>query len=235
MVFVGGGALLSHAVGCSVALGLSVDAVCCPQADPAVPRLKRLGVTLLESENPTAALSHVLASGHGDIVFSINNRFILSDALLASGARFFNIHNGLVQRYRGVAEVCAFAALCNAEKIYGATLHRILPGQKVDSGPVVAQIEFAVGAEDDFATLFKNGLNACQRVFEQNVKAVVDGLFEARQVELAGKAYSYNDVWRLCAETEPSRLRKACQLGPFRAFFPVLSQRTALAAQNAIE
>lgn len=235
MFFVGGGALLSHAVSCSLDLGLSVDAVCCPRADPAVPRLKRLGVKLLEAENPSTALSRVLASGNGSIVFSINNRFILSDALLTSGARFFNIHNGLVQRYRGVAEVCAFAALCNAERVYGSTLHRILPGQKVDSGPVVAQIEFDVGAEDDFATLFKNGLNACQRVFEQNVKAVVGGISEAREVELAGKAYSYKDVSRLCAEAEPSRLRRACQLGPFRVFFPMLAQRTDMVAQNAFE
>ena len=227
MVFVGGGALLSHAVGHALALGLPVALVCCPADDPALPRLARIGVTVLASDDPNANLPAQLAAPGGEVVFSINNRFLLSDALLASGPRFYNIHNGLVQRYRGRAEVCVIAAICRGEAEYGATLHRLLPGQKVDTGPLVAQQAFAVAAEDDFATVFGRGLDACKRLFEQHVGAIIAGGDVATPVEHAGKAFGYKDVARLCAEAPPERRRRASRLGPYQAFFPALAAQLA--------
>ena len=100
------------------------------------------------------------------------NRFLLSDALLEAGPLFYNINNGLVQHYRGLTEICAIAALCRGESHYGATLHRLLPGQKVDTGPVVAQDAFTVGSEDDFPSVFGRGLESCKRLFEQHVVAI---------------------------------------------------------------
>ena len=223
MVFVGGGALLSHAVGHALALGLPVALVCCPIGDASLPRLERLGVAFLPSNNPNADLPPHLGTPAGDVVFSINNRFVLSDALLASGPRFYNIHNGLVQRYRGLAEICTIAALCHGEREYGATLHRLLPGQKVDTGPVVAQDAFVVGPEDDFATVFGRGIEACKRLFEGHVAAMAAGDVVTRTVEHAGKAFGYKDVARLLAEASAERRRRASRLGPYRAFFPALA------------
>lgn len=223
MVFVGGGALLSHAVGHALALGLPVALVCCPMGDPALPRLGRLGVAVLPSNEPNVDLPLRLGVRAGDVVFSINNRFLLSDALLASGPRFHNIHNGLVQRYRGLAEVCTFAALCRGESEYGATLHRLLPGQKVDTGPVVAQDVFAIEPGDDFATVFGRGIEACKRLFEQHVVPLAAGDVATTTVQHQGKAFGYKDVARLLAEASPEDRRRASRLGPYRAFFPALA------------
>jgi methionyl-tRNA formyltransferase len=227
MVLVGGGALLSHAVGHALALGLPLVLVCCPVDDPALPRLARLGVTVLSSDDPNADLPPQLVASRAEVVFSINNRFLLSDALLASSPRFYNIHNGLVQRYRGLAEICTFAAICRGEAEYGATLHRLLPGQKVDTGPVVAQQAFAVAAEDDFAVVFGRGIEACKRLYEQHVAAIVAGDAVSTTVEHAGKAFGYKDVARLCAEASPERRRRASRLGPYQAFFPALAAQLA--------
>jgi methionyl-tRNA formyltransferase len=223
MVFIGGGALLSHAVGHALALGLPVGLVCCPVGDLALPRLARLGVTVFPSDNPNADLSLQIAAPECEVVFSINNRFLLSDVLLASGPRFYNIHNGLVQRYRGLAEVCTVAAICRGEVEYGATLHRLLPGQKVDTGPVVAQQAFTVASEDDFAVVFGRGLDACKRLYEQYVAAIVAGSAATTLVEHAGKAFGYRDVARLCAEASPERRRRAIGLGPYQRYFPALA------------
>jgi len=233
MVFVGGGALLSHAVSHALALGLPVVLVCCPAGDPALPRLARLGVAVIESGDPSADLPIHLASAGVDVVFSINNRFLLSDAVLASGPRFYNIHNGLVQRYRGLAEVCVVAAICRGEAEYGATLHRLLPGQKVDTGPVVAQQAFVVAAEDDFATVFGRGLDACKHLFEKHAAALVAGDPESTLVDHAGKALGYKDVARLCAEASPERRRRASRLGPYQAFFPALAAQLADVERHA--
>lgn len=223
MLFVGGGALLSHAVGHALAHGLPVALVCCPVGDPALPRLERLGVAVLSSDDPNADLPTHLGAPEGDVVFSINNRFVLSDALLASGPRFYNIHNGLVQRYRGLAEVCTVAALCRGEREYGATLHRLLPGQKVDTGPVLAQDAFVIAPDHDFAAVFGRGLEACKRLFEHHVAPIAAGDVATTTVQHEGKALGYKDLARLLAEASPEDRRRASRLGPYRAFFPRLA------------
>ena len=189
--------------------------------------LARLGVAVIESGDPSTDLPIHLASAGVDVVFSINNRFLLSDAVLASGPRFYNIHNGLVQRYRGLAEVCVVAAICRGEAEYGATLHRLLPGQKVDTGPVVGQQAFAVATEDEFAIVFGRGLDACKRLYEQHVATIAAGDDVATPVDHTGKAFGYKDVARLCAEASPERRRRASRLGPYQAFFPTLAAQLA--------
>ncbi|TFI59892.1 hypothetical protein E2493_01175 [Sphingomonas parva] len=223
MIFVGGGSLLSQSVAFARAAGLSVNAVCCPPGDPAIPKLRRLEVPLLESGNPSEDLPSVLQDFEEDKVFSINNKFILSDALLSLGNEFFNIHNGLVQRYRGIAEVCIFAAICNGEPSYGVTLHRLLPNQKVDAGPVVAQSAFEIEG-GDFASVMGLSLRTFREVFENNLLKIASGEHEARYVDLSGAAYSYRDVTKIRASAEPVRLARASHLGVYRAFFPELAR-----------
>ncbi len=224
MIFVGGGSLLSQAVAHALERGLDVDVVSCPVADPAVPKLKRLNVSVLESNTPNIDLMPVMEAAKTAKVFSINNGFILSDALLSSGPEFFNIHNGLVQRYRGIAEVCIFAAICSGEREYGVTLHRLLPNQKVDAGPVVAQLAFGIDADADFSTVMTRSLGACRRIFEENAALVANDEYEASYTELSGSAYSYKDVHRLCLAAEPERLARASHLGVYRNFFTRLEQ-----------
>jgi methionyl-tRNA formyltransferase len=224
MIFVGGGSLLSQAAGHALKTGLNVDAVCCPVGDPAVPKLKRLNVSILESNTPNTDLLPIIETSKVRKVFSINNKFILNDFLLSSGPEFFNVHNGLVQKYRGIGEVCIFAAICRGEREYGVTLHKLLPDQKVDAGPVVAQLPFSIEAGADFAKVMTRSLEACKNIFEENVMHVANNEYNARCMVISDFAFSYKDVRRLCASANPDRLAKASNLGIYRVFFPRLEQ-----------
>ena len=222
MYFVGSGALLYHAVNFAVGAGLRVECVCCPPGDSAVARLRKQGVAVLESIDPNETLRPIVEAGAAGIVFSINNKHIIEDDLLVRGARFFNVHNGLVQHYRGIAEVCIFAALCGGEIRYGATLQQLLPGQRVDAGPCVAQLEFPVGPNDRFCDVLPRSLAACQRVFEMKVLGIAANSHETMVLETAATALRYQDVHSLCAEADPVRLELASQLGRYAGFFPRL-------------
>lgn len=222
MIFVGGGDLLTQAVSCAHKLGLNVDVVCCPVGDPSIPRLKKLDVAILEAENPNVDLLPILDDLKGNVAFSINNKYILGNGLLCSSVNFFNIHNGLTQRYRGAAEVCIFAALCKGEQRYGVTLHKILPSQKVDSGPVIAQLEFDIATDDVFSTVLTKSLDACQKIFELNVESVVTGTYRANDVELFDSEYSYKKLAQICVEADALGFAKASKLGPYAALFPKL-------------
>jgi methionyl-tRNA formyltransferase len=222
MFFIGGGAPLTQAVIYALKAGVKVDGACVPIADSSLPRLKRNNVFVIESVNPNSEVTRILDMLQDDKIFSINNEFLLENALLESGPKFFNIHNGLIQRYRGLAEVCVFAALCNGEKEYGVTLHQILPRQKVDSGPVIAQLKFDIELNDDYFELMKKSLEACQKIFETNLENIIGNKFESRNVELFPSAYSYANVAQVIKQTEPSNLIKARNFGFFGAFFPKL-------------
>lgn len=222
MFFIGGGSLLTQAVSYALKVGMKIDAVCVPIGDSSLPRLKRSNVFILESNNPNTDVIGILDKLSDKIVLSINNKFILEDFLLTSGPTFFNIHNGLVQHYRGISEVCIFSAICAGETEYGVTLHQLLPSQKVDSGPVVAQIKFSIESTDEFFVVMKKSLEACQKIFEINIDNIVSNKYESNYVELFNTAFTYKDVARLCVETEPGKLIKATNFGAFKAFFPKL-------------
>jgi folate-dependent phosphoribosylglycinamide formyltransferase PurN len=222
MYFVGSGALLYQAVSFSVASGLRVECVCCPPADSAVARLRKQGVAVVESTQPNETLRTIIEAGADGVVFSINNRHIIADELLIRGARFFNVHNGLVQRYRGIAEVCIFAAVCTGDLRYGATLQQLLPGQEVDAGPAVAQLEFPIGSTDRFCDVLPRSLAACQRVFEMNVLGIASNSSKTVVLETAAAVLGYRDVIALCTEADPVRLGLASDLGRYAGFFPRL-------------
>jgi methionyl-tRNA formyltransferase len=223
MYFLGAGALLHHAADYSLSAGLPVAGICCPSGDSATPKLRARGLTVLESADPNEALPQLIGRRSEGIVFSINNRQIIKDELLAGGAKFFNIHNGLVQDYRGIAEVCIFAALCAGNARYGATLQRLLPAHKVDSGPVVAQIEFPIGPDHRFCDVLQRSLEACRDLFESQVRAIASNRFETRVVGTSKAALRHEDLASLCASADPARLARALDLGRYRGLLPRLA------------
>jgi methionyl-tRNA formyltransferase len=222
MHFIGSGALLYHAVDYALGAGLGVAGICCAPGDPAIARLRKRGVAVLESTDPNREWPAHLPTGGDGIVFSINNKTLLGDSLLSCGAKFFNVHNGLVQRYRGIAEVGIFAALCRGEDRYGVTLHRLLPRQKVDTGPVVAQLEFAIGREDCFGDVLKHSLDACRTLFEDNVRNIAAGTYTTVAVASAEAALTYKDVAVLAAGADAERLKRASALGRYAGLLPEL-------------
>jgi formyl transferase-like protein len=222
MYFLGGGALLHHAADYSLRAGLRVACVLSPCGDSAIPKLRARGLSVVESDDPNEDLPQLIGSRDG-IVFSINNRQIIKDELLAGGTRFFNIHNGLVQNYRGIAEVCIFAALCAGDARYGVTLQRLLPGHKVDSGPVAAQVEFPIGPHDRFCDVLPRSLEACRDLFESRVRDIASNRCETRVVETSREALRYEHVASLCAGADPTCLARASDLGRYRGFLPRLA------------
>lgn len=230
MFFLGSGSLLSQAVHHTRAVGINIDLVCCPFGDSALPRLKKLGVPVLESNDPNVDLLPHLNSREDSQLFSLNNKHILTDAILKSGPECFNIHNGLVQKYRGLAEICIFAALCNGEDRYGVTLQKLLPNQKVDAGPILAQRAFLLNDGDSFHQVMKRSLDCCVEIFKDNIVDISKNIYDSYYVEVSQHAYSYKDIGRLCAGAGPDRFSKASNLGPYRAFFPRL-----MAAVSAVE
>jgi methionyl-tRNA formyltransferase len=223
MYFIGSGGMLSRAVDYCLTNGLKVDGACCPPGDSAVGRLRSRGVAVLETEDPNSdPLPKVGGNGDG-IVFSINNKHVIQDALLTAERRFFNIHAGLVQQYRGIAEVCIFAALIRGDGSYGVTLHRLLPKQKVDTGPVVAQLQFAVDPEDRFGDLLQKSVDACQAIFESNVRTIAQSSYRALVVDTAAAALSYRDIPSLRRAADPARLERASDLGRYAGLFSRLA------------
>jgi methionyl-tRNA formyltransferase len=222
MIFVGAGALLSHAIEYAKRARLAVDVICCPQRDPSILRFRKDEFLILETNDPNSDLPLYLNRCSDGVAFSINNTRILDDNLLGTGVSFFNVHNGLVQQYRGIAAVCIFAALCKGERRYGVTLHRMLPCQEVDSGPVIAQLAFDIGEHDGFADVLARSLGACREIFELNVGIVLSNSYTEIEVERSENIYSYKDVSKLCLNADAARLAKATNLGPYASFFPRL-------------
>jgi hypothetical protein len=223
MHFIGSGALLHHAANYALTAGLRVDGICCPPGDPAIARLRDRNVAVVESADPNNDMLGVIEACGNGIVFSINNKQIFDDRLLACGAKFFNIHNGLVQDCRGIAEICIFAALCRGVTRYGVTLQQLLPRHKVDSGPVVAQTEFPIGPHDRFFDVLRHSLDACRDIFEIHVRDIASNRHETRAVDAAKAALRYDDVESLYRGAEPAQLARACDLGRYRGFFPRLA------------
>lgn len=222
MIFVGGGALLSRAVSYSRSASLAVDVVCCGKGDSSIRSLRKHGAFVLETDDPNTDLLPLLSECSDGIALSTNNKHILGDNLLNAGVSFFNIHNGLIQQYRGIAEVCIFAGICRGEQRYGATLHRILPNQKIDSGPVIAQLRFDIGGDDVFSDVMRKSLDACQSIFEWNVEKLLDSTYTVEVVETSEVAYSYKDVARLCVEADSASFSRARGFGPYAEVFPKL-------------
>lgn len=225
---------MSRAVHHTLAAGLEIKLVCCPCADPALPRLRRAGVPILETNNPNRDLSHYIKEQKGIKVFSINNKYVLDDHLLGLDAHFFNMHNGLTQSYRGIAEICVFAAICCGEEQYGATLHKLLPMQRIDAGPIVAQLAFKIEQYDDFYAVMKQSLDRCEKIFEDNVKIIVANNCEMIPVERLGGIYSYNDIPKLCREARAENLVRASELGAYKTLFPKLNEIVARCRRDAV-
>lgn len=222
MILIGRGALLSRAARFAKASRTAVDLVCCPHGDPTCVPLKSIGIRVLETNDPNTELPSMLDACSDGVAFSINNKHIIHDELLCSGVSFFNIHSGLVQQYRGIPEICIFAALCKGDQHYGVTLHRILPRQRVDSGPVISQQQFAITPADGFSTVLANSLHACQSVFESNVLQTIANNLITSDIKTCLESYSYRDVTRLCREAQSDCLSRASDFGIYATAFPRL-------------
>ncbi|MER8184428.1 formyltransferase family protein [Kitasatospora sp. NPDC094015] len=170
MIFVGRGALLHRAVGHALAEGHRVDLVVTDDraADPpaAVPQLVTGDVNALAAE--------LTARCSDGLVWSVNNRMIFRPPLLSAGLRILNLHNGLLPQHRGLPSAAVAYALLHGDREYGATLHEVDAG--VDTGRVLAELRFPVGAEDRYHQVLLRGVRSCHLLFQQSVGRLAAGL-----------------------------------------------------------
>lgn len=225
MYFIGSGSLLYRAISHCLAVGITVDGACCPPGDSACERLRKKGVKVLMSLDPNRDRALIVEKSSDGVIYSINNKHVLDDDMIGCGMRFYNIHNGLVQQYRGIAEVCIFAALCMGDGKYGVTLQRLLPGQGVDAGPIVSQLSFGINSDDVFASVFEKSLILCQEIFEFNVLAVLADSASVVAADAAATVWRYKDVVALGIAASPERLRRASELGHYSVFLPKLQAK----------
>ena len=228
MILLGDGALVIRAYEAAKKLNVSVDCVVCSPGDLSAKRLGSMGARVVESAAPNQTLAIELHRASEPYVLSVNNRTILADALLDQPFIFLNIHNGLTQRYRGIAEVCVFAAICHKVEEYGATVHRMLPRQLVDTGPIVVQRRFGVSQAVTFEALFRESLANVQELLTEAIERFRDPWIPCLLAP-GSETLKYSSVARLIRETPSDRVLRACELGVFQGMLPKLTNEISRA------
>lgn len=190
-------------------------------------------VQVFESADLNQTLRQLLSRRPIDAVLSIDNKTILVDDVLATPTQVYNVHNGLVQKYRGIAEVCVFAAVCRDETSYGTTAHRLLPRQQVDAGPVVLQESFEVSPEQDFSQVFGESIRTCERLTQRLILKIAEGAVPQGDYLHGPDVYQYRDLARVVQRSNPDRLARATQFGHFEGLLNRLVRevRAAIASQ----
>jgi methionyl-tRNA formyltransferase len=225
MIFIGTGSLLRHALITANDSLVKVDLVCVGNDDGLVQFCRRMNYPVLVTGNVNEDLPTEIGKSTDGVIVSVNNSSIIGDNLLTTDLTVFNIHNGLVQNYRGIAEVCILAAICKSDDEYGSTLHRLLPGQRVDSGPVLVQKSFKILVDENFETVFSNSLKNYKNVIESTLPRLVS-LKDTDGQYLHGHAvYSYKDVGTLIKDATEDRRELACDLGKYSGLLPKLSSQ----------
>ena len=225
MYFVGSGALLERAVKYTIKNDYRIDLVLLQSPGSIEKILLDSKIPYIISHRVNSDLQSILDSSVPSIIFLLNCNTIIDDNLLLTHHSFFNIHNGLVQFYRGIAEVCVFSAICNGEKEYGATLQKLSPFDLIDSGQIVAQRRFPISENESFYTIFTSSLKNCEYLFRENLEQIVLNRFNQVSPNVLGKLYSFEDVKAVAKGTNPKLLKKACNLGPLSRYLPKLVEQ----------
>lgn len=224
MLLIGSGSLMRFALTLALDLGIDIDLVCAQKDDGLLKLCARHNLPCLDTPDINSHYLKILEHSSDGVAFSINNPLILSDKLLSTDVMFFNIHNGLVQRYRGIAEVCVLAAICNSENSYGSTLHRLLPGQGVDAGPVIAQTAVEVMIHDSFDVVFTKSIENYKILLHKTFSDFAS-LSRADSSYLHGEnVYTYRHVSQLLGAATPERRSLASNLGRYTGLLPRLAQ-----------
>ena len=225
MYLVGNGALLERAIKFAIKKEIKIDFVVLQSESVIMKTLYNLKIPYLVSNNVNLDLSNVLVGKFESDIFLINCSTIINNDLLRTNNSFFNIHNGLVQKYRGIAEICVFAAICNGEKEYGATLQKLIPDSLIDSGPVVDQITFSILDSDTFFTVFLKSVENCLKLLELNLESIITKQFNFNNVPSYGKLYNYDSVVDLYNGSNPYFRAKAITMGQIKFLLPRLDMK----------
>lgn len=171
-----------------------------------------------------AALCRLVATHRTDLVLSAGYPRILPAPVLTAAPRgALNVHPSLLPRYRGPSPVFWQVAL--GETRSGVTIHRMT--SKADEGPIVAQAEIPVGAEETAGALFLRLARLAARLVLESLGRLEEGTVVEQPQEAAAASYQRRfregDAlidWSRPAE-ELTRIIRACNPSPgARTFLP---------------
>jgi methionyl-tRNA formyltransferase len=228
MIFIGSGSMLRRAVSFTLSKGFSVECIITQKENISIKIFEKNVGKIIYSDDPNQECDLIKKYLKDKIIFSLNNKFILKDKILNLDANIYNIHNGLVQNYRGIGEVCIYTAICRNEKTYGATLHKILPGQDVDSGPVISQEIFTIMRDDSFADVFLKSMQTCDLVFKKNLDMIVKNKFKEIEVIRSGEVFTFKSIEVESKKSSKRNLKRAQNLGNFSGMLPILKKKIKL-------
>ena len=139
------------------------------------------------------------------------------------GANFYNFHFGLTQKYRGIAEICIISAIINNESEYGVTLHRVLPGEKVDKGPIVSQSSFPLISSSTFSSVMESCVDSMFKIFTTMIPKLISKDYVSIENIFFSTALTYSDLPKLVSLSTPEQLKRYQDLGKYEVFLPKLS------------
>ena len=206
--FIGEGALLSRAIKFSLEKKIKIDKIFLPENNSfkKKPLPYNKNIIFFNRENLSDLLINAMELN--SCLFSINNKYIIEDIALKRIKNVYNIHNGLVQRYRGLGEVCVFSAYLKQDIEYGATLHIIEPNQGPDCGQIYAQKSFSLERPYKFQDIMTRSIIYCQKIFEENILNILQGkrpIKKSEDKEL-GKIYTYKNIREIIKNTKVTNM-----------------------------
>lgn len=217
MIFVGDGALLWRAVRHAVDRGHAVDMVCAGGRAAAPASVSGVDVRTTDGIDRLAGEMHTACTD--GLVWSIDNRFLFGEPVLSGDLVVYNIHGGPLPGYRGVPLATVAYAILNDEPEFAATLHRVDPG--IDTGPVVAEDRFPIAPDDVFEDVMAELVEACHRLFVENLDAAVAGTMTTLpQPDGPSGYYGNKAVGRVPEHRDAPNYERATDLGMFEDFFP---------------
>jgi methionyl-tRNA formyltransferase len=121
----------------------------------------RLGIPVLEPERVTAGLDL-----GADVVVAVAYGLIVPEPALAERL-WLNVHPSLLPRWRGAAPV--ERALMAGDEVTGVSIIRLV--KELDAGPIAAQEQFAIGADDDAGTVYAKSAEFAARLLDEVLAA----------------------------------------------------------------
>ena len=218
MIFFGNGSLLRNAITDVLSCGNRIDYVI-SQSEELLQFCNNSNIKFKKTSNVNLEKKLLVGESSDGLVFSINNGQIFdSDMLALDSFKFYNIHNGLIPKYRGLPEVCIFFAILNGEKEYGVSLHEIDAG--IDTGPCLAQLRFKIRETDTFQDVMLNGINHCQKIFQNNLDKILKSQLKEICVDRSDShSYSYKDFYHVDSYKNNKNLPNAMKFGVFKLYF----------------
>lgn len=171
-----------------------------------------------------AALCRLVATHRADLLLSAGYPRILPVPVLDAAPRgALNVHPSLLPRYRGPSPVFWQVAL--GETRSGITIHRMT--SRADEGPIVAQAEISVGAEESAGALFLRLARLAARLVPEILGQLEGGTVVERPQDAAAASYQrrFREEDALIAWSRPgeelARIIRACNPSPgARTFLP---------------